>query len=188
MREHIWFILAFILLVATCFNIKVDSNPRLCNYIYSTISKTKYKDRGEWGMTKQLISFGGLTSRSETWKAINRAVTEQCSISVFFFLSKIRGSRAGVPPRFLSLWAAFGMTEDASRPCSAVRSWPPADAFVTLQGDTQVLHHGTKRYALPKRKQLKARVRTPVKLLRALTWLCECALRLDQPDTYCIRH
>lgn len=62
-------------------------------------------------------------------------------------------SCAGVPPCTLPLRAAFGLTEDARGPRSALRPRPPPRAFVALQRDAQVVHHGAQSYALAKTRQ-----------------------------------
>lgn len=89
--------------------------------------------------------------------------SDLCPHFLQFF--KIRGSCVGVPSCSLPLFGTFGLTKDASWPRIAVGWWPFADAFVTLQGDSQLLHHGAERQALPKRKQLKACAETLIKLI-----------------------
>lgn len=126
------------------------------NYTYSITVNVlfihiQYKDRGGEETTSCHLVASKQTA--EKWRAISRAVSDLSPINSF----RIQGSRAGVPPRSLPLWSAFGLTEDAGRPRSAVGSRPPPDAFVTLQRDAQLLHHGAKRHALPGRKELKAR-------------------------------
>lgn len=92
-------------------------------------------------------------NQSETWKTFSQSLIR--APSVFSFVSDLRGSCAGVPSRTLPLRGALGLTEDTGGPRAAVGSRPPPHAFVALQGDAQVLHHGAQRYGLPKTRQAR---------------------------------